>query len=103
MSLDPVVEADLLDWIGTVEEGENLDAAYALRGTVEATALSILKRRRATTGPSKWSLSGDYSEDDAGARVAWLDDQIAHLTRIIGDDSDDVAVVGRIRRLQPGR
>lgn len=105
MSLDATVEADLLDWIGTVEDGENLEAVYALRGTVEAAALSILRRRRATAGPSKWSLSGDYAEDDAGARVAWLDTQIARLARIVGDDTDDdpVAVVGRVRRLQPGR
>ena len=103
MPLAPEVEDGILDWIASVGEGEDLDVTYARCGTVEATALSILRRRRGTTGPGKWSLSGDYAEDDAGATVAWLDSQIAALRRLTGDTAGDAATVGRVRRIQPCR
>ena len=103
MALDPIVEADLLDWIGQVEEGEDLDAIMTLRGTVELAALSILRRRRGAMGPQKWSLSGDYSQDDAGQTVAWLDAQIGRLEDLTGDGDSTAMRVGRMVRRQPGR
>ena len=102
MALDPTVEADILDWIGAVETGEDIDATYALRGTVEATALSILRRRRASLGPDSWSLSGDYSESDGGRRAAWLDAQISTLAALCGEVGGTVQV-GTITRIEPCR
>lgn len=106
MTIDARVEADILDWIGDVEDDEQpIEVVYALRGTVEATALSILRRRRATLGPDSWSLSGDYSESDGGRRAAWLDRQIRSLQAIVGiSDVADVAAVGTVTRVrQPDR
>jgi hypothetical protein len=102
VALDPTVEADILDWIGAAEDGEDIDATYALRGTVEATALSILRRRRATLGPDAWTLSGDYSENDNGRTAAWLDAQIARLSTLCGAPLDEVTV-GTVHRCQPTR
>ena len=102
MPLDELAEADILDWIGAAEDGEDIAATYALRGTVEATALSILKRRRAQLGPDAWALSGDYSESDGGRRAAWLDRQIARLAEATGAPIDQIQV-GRISRCQPTR
>lgn len=101
--LSPVQHADLLDWIGQVEPGEDPDAVLQVRGTVERTALSILRRRRAVLGPQKWSLSGDYSQDDAGATVAWLDGQIARLEELTGESDGSGLRTGRVVRRQPGR
>lgn len=103
MPLDPATEDGILDWIASVGDGEDLDVTYARCGTIEATALSILRRRRGTTGPQKWSLSGDYSEDDGGATIAWLDAQIAELRRILGDTAGDEITVGTVQRVQPCR
>lgn len=102
MALDPTVEADLLDWIGQAEPGEDLEATLTLRGNVEAAALSILRRRRASLGPQKWSLTGDYSQDDAGATVAWLDTQIGRLEELTGESVGSLRT-GRVVRRQPGR
>lgn len=102
MALDPLIEADILDWIGATETGEDIDATYALRGSVEATALSILRRRRASLGPDSWSLSGDYSESDGGRRAAWLDAQIDRLAALCGDPIN-VLSVGTVTRCQPRR
>ena len=103
MALDPTVEADILDWIGDVEDGEDLDATYTLRGTIEGAALSILRRRRATLGPDSWSLSGDYSENDNGRTASWLDAQIARLAPLAGLDLAETAAVGTVTRCQPRR
>lgn len=102
MALDALTEANILDWIGAVEGDESLDDTYALRGTVEATALSILRRRRATLGPDAWALSGDYSENDNGRTAAWLDAQIARLSALCGAPLDEVTV-GSVHRCQPRR
>lgn len=84
MALDPDVEARILDWIGAVKTGdEALATAYARCGTVEATALSILRRRRSTAGPEQWAVAGDYSESNSRG-VDWLDRQIAALEDLTG-------------------
>ena len=90
MALDPVTEAGILDWIGQIATGEDIEAAYIMAGTVDSAALSILRRRRANAGPGKWSLSGDYSEDDNGATVAWLDRQIKRLEAATGCPVSDL-------------
>ena len=100
MALDPTVEADILDWVGAAEDGEDLEATYILRGTVAGAALSILRRRRATLGPDAWSLSGDYSQNDNGRTAAWLDAQIAKLAKLAGVDVSalpDVTVSSMVR------
>lgn len=84
MTLDPTVEARILDWIGAVQTGdEALEAAYTRCGTVEATALSVLRRRRAAAGPEQWAVAGDYSETNSRG-VDWLDQQIAALEDLTG-------------------
>ncbi len=105
MALDPTVEADILDWIGAADDGEDIDATYALRGTVEATALSILRRRRATLGPDAWTLSGDYSENDNGRTAAWLDAQISRLADLCGLNLSNLPTmqVSRMERCGPRR
>lgn len=102
MPLDELTEADILDWIGAAEDGEDIAAVYTLRGSVEATALSILKRRRAQLGPDAWALSGDYSESDGGRKAAWLDAQISRLSAAVGAPVDEIQI-GRISRCQPTR
>ena len=102
---DPRSTADLteqlLDWVGAAEPGENLNATLRRNGTVEAAALSILRRRRATLGPDSWSLSGDYSESDGGRRARWLDQQIATLEERTGDVR--AQMTGTVTRSQPIR
>lgn len=84
MALDPTVEAKILDWVGAVQTGdENLEVVYVRCGTVEAAALSVLRRRRASTGPEQWAVSGDYSETNTRG-VDWLDRQIAALEDLTG-------------------
>ena len=93
MPLDPLSESQVLDWIGAVHDGEDLAVTFGLYATVEATAFSILKRRRATLGPDSWSLSGDYSQNDNGQTARWLDGQIGRLARILGVDISDLPVM----------
>lgn len=101
--MDQSTVEQILDWIGTEQDGEDLDATYVRCGTVEAAALSILRRRRAVLGPQKWSLSGDYSQDDAGQTAAWLDDQIRRLAELTGEPDPSMMTVGTITRDQPQR
>lgn len=105
MALDAVTEADILDWIGHIEDGDQpLEAVYQLRGSVEATALSILKRRRAAMGPESWGLPSDYYENDGGRTRQWLDGQIERLRALCGEeDPTGVAAVGAVTRDQPHR
>lgn len=103
MALDPTTTADILDWIGVEEDGEDMQAMFDLRGTVEGASLSLLKRRRALLGPDSWSLAGDYSENDNGRRAAWLDRQIGDLSQLLDDPDDSVLTTGTLTRMQPGR
>ena len=102
MPVDHVTELHILDWIGQVEAGEDLDDLWTHYGTVHTVALAILRRRRASLGPDSFTLPGDYSESDGGRRAAWLDSQIRALEDLTGDWRGAVTV-GSITRIQPHR
>lgn len=94
MSLDPNVEAQILDTIGTTQAtDEDLETCYLRTNSVAGAALSILRRRRASLGPDSWSLSGDYAQTDGGRTAAWLDREISRLEAVLGLPSSQMSTV----------
>lgn len=85
MALDPGVEAQIREWTGSQPDVVALETVYLREGTVEASALSILRTRRAdlVSGAISWAVEGDYREDRAKNLEA-LDAQIAKLEDQLG-------------------
>lgn len=102
MALAADVEAGILDWVGAEQPGENLEAAWLRGGTVEAAALSVLRRRRALLGPDTWAVNGDYSQSDRSG-AAWLDRQIGRLEAVTGDTGGTTVTTTFMRRCGASR
>jgi hypothetical protein len=80
---------DVRDWVGSNPDDPTINAQLARfdgqEHAVERAALAILLQREADAGPAKWSVDGDYSEDDSAGRKT-LSARIARLRAIVGDD-----------------
>lgn len=88
MALDAAILDQVRDWVGSTPDDATIEARYNQSAgdehPVEATALAILRRRRAdmVASPAEWRLDGDYQQKTE-ANIAALDAQIADLERIV--------------------
>ena len=110
MTADQIL--DVRDWVGLTPTDAELQVLYTRVGSVYAVALSVLRARRSAlretlaARPSKFSASGDYSEDRTNDRTIY-DSDIARLQDLVtaesGLDLDNpvlksVGAVGRADR-----
>lgn len=89
-SFTPHVEHKVRRWVGDKPDSPGVEEAWRFEGeSVEAAALAILRRRRASlvlTGPAEWSVDGDYSQKFTPDQVKALDATIAQLETLCPDD-----------------
>lgn len=86
MALDATVLAEIREWIGSTPSSVDVEVVYDRCGTVHATALSILKARRADleAGPDSFEVVGDYKETTVGKAFESLNKRIADLEALTG-------------------
>ncbi len=96
---------DVLDWVGaetdTAVVTTQLTRFAGEEFVVARAALAILLRRQADWGPSKWAVSGDYSEDSTDS-YKWLLAQITRLRTILGDEVSDLPTLTQAPIIGPG-
>jgi hypothetical protein len=105
-----IPEADLAairEWVGSQPPDESVRVIYERRGTVEATALAILRARRADfiQRAAKFSADGDFSEDTA-TNIKALDRDIASLEAMVPSTeggASDLGMVTTSRLVRAGR
>lgn len=85
MALDSTTLDSIRDWVGSAPDDDDLVAAYDRFGDVDKAALAVLRRLRGNAAPQQWGVAGDYSQNDGGAYVKWLERQIARLEQLTGD------------------
>jgi len=88
--------AQIRDYIGATPDDGTVEQVFALRETVAATAMSILRQRRAdlVAAPAQWT-SADYSEQ-WGKNLEALDRAIAEVhADVIADAWDHDPTVVR--------
>lgn len=94
-------------WVGDTPSDSSIQSTWVAAGeTVEATALSILRRRRANlvADPLKFGADGDWSQD-ATANLKALDADIATLDSLVStvDLSGGLPTVTTSKLLHPGQ
>ena len=96
------------DWVGSAPDDTAVDAAVAAYADaahpVERAALRILRRRRADSQFSSFSVDGDASWNQT-AWLADIDKRISDLRHRIGDDElpdDGLPVVASVPVTGPG-
>jgi hypothetical protein len=105
-----IPDADLAairEWVGSQPSDESVRVIYERRGSVEATALAILRGRRADfiTRAAKFAAEGDFSEDTA-TNIKALDRDIASLEALVPSAEGGAADLGMVitsRLVRAGR
>lgn len=87
MALDAATLARIREWVGSKPDDDTVDATFALdgNGTIETTALSILRIRYADllAAPSTFAVQGDYSQS-TGKNIEALEGKIGELEQLVG-------------------
>jgi hypothetical protein len=80
--------AEVREWVGAEPADDIVEAAWARKGTVVATALAILRARRADilAGPTRWAVGSDYSQEHTAEAIKALNAQIDQLETLDPDD-----------------
>jgi hypothetical protein len=105
-----IPEADLAavrEWVGSQPSDDAVRLVYERRGTIEATALAILRSRRAdfVARASKFSADGDFDEDIV-QNIKSLDGDIARLEALLPTTEGGAADLGLVttsRLVRTGR
>lgn len=106
MALDAAVLAQIRDWIGSTPDDDAVEATFNRDdlGTVNLTALAILRQRRADleNGPDSFEVVGDYKETTIGKAFESLNTRIAELEAVTGTGSS-MLTAGQLRRSRVSR
>jgi len=79
---------DVRDWVGLLPTDAELQVLHTRHGSVYSVSLSVLRGRRSAlretlaARPSKFSASGDYSEDRSNDRTIY-DSDITRLEDLV--------------------
>lgn len=100
MALDATTLARIREHVGSTPDDTTVEAVYGLdgNGTVETTALSILRTRYAdlVAKAAEFNVEGDYSQN-AGKNIDALAAKIAELEQLVGSTGGQVTA-GLLRR-----